>query len=105
MNRYYIALYGPSGRELVGKAYCRVSVEFEIVEDLVLVNRHEVSFPRATANWGRIVYAGIYRVPSGGTPIVKAKITSDQGIEPLDRASFRKGAIYITTRFDSLHLN
>ena len=100
---YYIALFialpnddGTGGTEVSGGGYSRVDYTLWANDtgDQVY-NSQAITFPKATADWGTVVGAGIYDAASAGNFLAFGSLSSSVDVLQNDQVIFQPGAFVI----------
>ena len=80
-------------------AYARVSradTNWTVAAAGALDNNADIVFPTATANWGTIVYAGIFDLITAGNLLMIGDIIPDQAVNSGNDSQFDLGAFDVT---------
>lgn len=91
----YVALRA-GGAEVSGGGYARQRVVFSPAAAKVASNTANVTFPRATANWGVITGLSLFTAQTGGSEIVRVNLTSSVDVNVNDTAVIPVGALVVT---------
>lgn len=81
--------------EVSGGSYARQAVVFGAQSGGVCTNSVAVTYPTASANWGTVTHLAIYDLVTGGNAMYILSLTSSQGVNTGQTASFAVGAISI----------
>lgn len=83
------------GTEVSGGSYARQTITFTTSGNTTS-NTSAVEFPAATANWGTVLYAGVFDASTGGNLMAYAELTSSKTIETNDIFRLPAGNLDIT---------
>lgn len=94
-SNVYLALFDKDGNEISAAGYSRVDVtgSFSNFADGDASNTAAVNFPKADADWGTVVSAGIYDASAGGNLMMKGRCKEYQTVYTGDRIQFQPGSI------------
>jgi len=90
----------PPAGEVSGGSYARQSVTFTQnsgPDPTIYKNTALIQFPAATANWGNIVYFGVWTLASGGTLMAYNVVAVSKPIFIDDIARWEAGALVVST--------
>lgn len=105
---HYVGLYtaapsadGTGGTEVSGGSYARAAItnndtNWPDAVDRVKSNAAAITFAQATADWGTVVAAGIFRASSGGDPVHFGDLTNSRTINNGDTFQFAIDQFVIT---------